>query len=76
MAKKSDAEVLATLAVLMDEQESAAVLRAKADPRRVSATWIAMEDSLILLVVTVTGAQVKKKKFLCSRVAVHESEDM
>lgn len=68
MAATSSSDELAQLSDLIAEQVPGADARAKADGRKISATWIGQGDHLILLVVNATSVKKVKRTFYRCRV--------
>jgi hypothetical protein len=66
--KKTDKELDSEVLDLVREQASNAMERAKADPRRISATWVATGESLALLICNATSAKSPTKHIYRCRV--------
>lgn len=63
---RAPADEIALLKELLGEQRESAVERARSDPKRKSATWIATGDHLVLLVVdAVSVLHPKVKTYVC-----------
>ena len=64
---------LAHLSEMMQEQTAHADARARADARKISATWMGMGDHLLLLVVDATSTtKIKRKLYKCRVLEVVE----
>lgn len=71
---KTELEQISDVRDLMREQEPAALVRARADSRKMSATWVAKSDFLVLHVVDATSSmKPKTKTYTCRVLEVEET---